>query len=374
MSYLGDRALGATIDFKFTTSVNGVGTTLSGTPVVSIYVGGSTTEFTTGVTLTADYDSRTGLNDVSIVASTGNGFAAGNDYQAVITTGTVGGVSQVGDVVAEFSIGLANVSNLASQAITAAAGVTFPTSVASPTNITAGVITTVTTVTNQLTAAQVATGIWQDTTAGDFTTAGSIGKSLFTSGNVPGAASGLFIAGTNAATSITTALTANITGNVTGNLSGSVGSVTGAVGSVTGAVGSVTGAVGSVTGNVGGNVTGSVASVVARVTANSDQLAGSATAATNLSDNALATTTGVVDTGATTTSIPTSSLTPPGAVANQFGSNVQPRYLIFDKATTTAALRNQSTSVSASTNAANPTFTVNALTTAPVAGDTFRLL
>lgn len=39
-------------------------------------------------------------------------------------------------------------------------------------------ITTVTTVTNQLTAAQVATGIWQDATAGDFTTALSIGKSV----------------------------------------------------------------------------------------------------------------------------------------------------------------------------------------------------
>jgi hypothetical protein len=56
---------------------------------------------------------------------------------------------------------------------------------------------------------------------------------------VPGAAGGVFIAGTNAATTITTALTTTFTGNVTG----SVGSVTGAVGSVTGAVGSVTAAV-----------------------------------------------------------------------------------------------------------------------------------
>jgi hypothetical protein len=46
---------------------------------------------------------------------------------------------------------------------------------------------------------------------------------------VPGAAGGLFIAGTNAATSVTTALTANVIGNVTGNLSGSVGSVTASV-------------------------------------------------------------------------------------------------------------------------------------------------
>ncbi len=53
---------------------------------------------------------------------------------------------------------------------------------------------------------------------------------------VPGAAGGLFIAGTNAATTITTSLTTTFTGNLTG----SVGSVTGSVGSVTGAVGSVT--------------------------------------------------------------------------------------------------------------------------------------
>lgn len=108
----------------------------------------------------------------------------------------------------------------------------------------------------------------------------------------PGAAGGVFIAGTNAATSVTTALTANITGNLSGSVgsvTGAVGSVTGAVGSVTGnvggnvtgsvgsvvgAVGSVTGAVGSVTGNVGGNVVGSVASVTAIVTANATQLAG----------------------------------------------------------------------------------------------------
>lgn len=112
------------------------------------------------------------------------------------------------------------------------------------------------------TAAQVATAVWQDATAGDFTTASSIGKSLYTSGVVPGAAGGVFIAGSNAATTV------NITGNITGNLSGSVGSVTGAVGSVTGAVGSVTGAVGSVTGNVGGNVVGSVASVTGNVGGN----------------------------------------------------------------------------------------------------------
>jgi hypothetical protein len=76
-------------------------------------------------------------------------------------------------------------------------------------------IPTVTTVTNQLTAAAIATGVWQDSTAGDFTTASSIGKSLYTTGNAPGAASGLALVGSNM---------------------GTVSSVTGAVGSVTAAV------------------------------------------------------------------------------------------------------------------------------------------
>ena len=72
----------------------------------------------------------------------------------------------------------ANATQFAGQTITAGAGVTIPSSIASPTNITAGVITTVTTVTNQLTAAAIATGVWQDTTAGDFTVALSVGKSV----------------------------------------------------------------------------------------------------------------------------------------------------------------------------------------------------
>jgi hypothetical protein len=83
------------------------------------------------------------------------------------------------------------------------------------TNIT---VPTVTTVTNQLTAAAIATGVWQDTTAGDFTAVGSIGKSLFTSGNAPGAASGLALVGSNVGTAT--------------SVSGAVGSVTGSVGSV----------------------------------------------------------------------------------------------------------------------------------------------
>lgn len=51
-----------------------------------------------------DFDSRTGLNNVTVVASGGNGYATATDNQLVITTGTVNSVSVVGYVVAEFSI------------------------------------------------------------------------------------------------------------------------------------------------------------------------------------------------------------------------------------------------------------------------------
>lgn len=354
---LGDFTPGKTIVFDFNThKADGTPITLAGTPAISVYKN-STTESTAGVTLTVDYDSRTGMHHVVIDTSAdGTFYAAGNDFRAVITAGTVDSISVVGTVVGAFSLsnrsalrpatadrtlvvdaaGLADAntvkigpsgSGTAQTAVDAGArldatvssrmatytqptgflAATFPTTVASTTNITAGTITTVTNLTNNNdktgytlltsppTAAQVATAVWQDTTAGDFTVASSIGKSLYTSGNAPGAASGLALVGSNMGTitggtittvsdkagyslsssglaSVTT-WTVGITGNITGNLSGSVGSVSGAVGSVTGnvggnvvgSVGSVSGAVGSVTGNVGGNVTGSVGSVVAGV-------------------------------------------------------------------------------------------------------------
>jgi len=123
-----------------------------------------------------------------------------------------------------------NVKNIDNDAASASGTVTFPNStLASTTNITAG---TIATVTNQLTAAAIATGVWQDATAGDFTTASSIGKSLYTSGVVPGGTGGIFIAGTNAATIVTTSFTTTFTGNLTG----SVASVTGLTASDVGAI------------------------------------------------------------------------------------------------------------------------------------------
>lgn len=105
MSYIGDLTLGSTFDVKFcTVNTSGAPTTLAGVPVVSAYVDNSLTEITAGITLSVDFDARTGLHNVRIVATGANGYAAGGNYQLVITTGTVGGTSVVGYVVAQFSI------------------------------------------------------------------------------------------------------------------------------------------------------------------------------------------------------------------------------------------------------------------------------
>lgn len=101
-----DYTLGDTLYHKFTTRAfaTGIPTTLSGTPAVQVYENDSVTQITAGITLTADFDSVMGLNHLTIVATGGNGFETNKNYQAVISTGTVGGVSVVGEVVWEFSI------------------------------------------------------------------------------------------------------------------------------------------------------------------------------------------------------------------------------------------------------------------------------
>lgn len=271
MSYVGDIRLGDTIDVKFTTrQISGAPSTLSSSPVISAYPGNSTTELTAGITLSVDFDSRTGLNNVRVVATSGNGYATATDYALVITTGTVNSVSVVGEVIGEFSIEkrsalipttaartldvsatgeagvdwanvgsptTANALTATTIAVTQKVDVdtiktnpvvnggtaTFPTNatLASTTNITAGTIATVTNLTNLptipanwLTAAgtaadfdaELATAIWTDTTAGDFTVAASVGKSLM---NGVSLGTGLTIAAVSGAVGSVTGLTAS---------------------------------------------------------------------------------------------------------------------------------------------------------------------
>lgn len=97
--------LGKTFDYKFTTrNTSGVPTTLGGSPVIDIYEDNDTTQITGAETLTVDFDSVTGLNNLRVAATSANGFAAGGSYAAVITTGTVDGTSVVGEVVFNFTM------------------------------------------------------------------------------------------------------------------------------------------------------------------------------------------------------------------------------------------------------------------------------
>lgn len=104
---LGDFDTSAVIYGKFTTyrPSTGAAFTLGGTPALSVYKDNSTTQSTTGVTLTADFDTVTGLNHFAIDTSADGAFyAAGSFFDIVITTGTVDSVSVVGSVVGSFTL------------------------------------------------------------------------------------------------------------------------------------------------------------------------------------------------------------------------------------------------------------------------------
>ncbi len=109
MSYLGDYAEDfADLNLKFTTrNTSGVPTQLAGSPVISVYKSNDVTQRTSAdaeITLTVDFDGVTGLNNVKIDLSADAFYVTGEDYAVVITTGTVGGTSVVGETVAHFSI------------------------------------------------------------------------------------------------------------------------------------------------------------------------------------------------------------------------------------------------------------------------------
>jgi hypothetical protein len=203
---LGDFDTGTVVYFKFTTYNPSTGApfTLAGTPAISVYKDNSVTQSTTGVTLTVDFDTVTGLHHVAVDTSAdGTFYAAGSFFDVVITTGTVNAVSAVGTVVGRFTL--------------------RKTSALKPTTA----------------------GRTLDVSAG--------GEAGIDWANIGSPTTAVNLSATNIDVD-----------QVVASVSGAVGSVTGAVGSVTGAVGSVTGNVG---GNVVGSV-GSVTAGVTVTTNN----------------------------------------------------------------------------------------------------------
>lgn len=107
MSCLGDYATSTIVYGKFTTYRPSTGApfTLAGTPALSVYKDNGTTQSTTGVALTVDFDSVTGLNHFTIDTSADGAFySAGSNFDVVITTGTVDSISAVGAVVGRFTL------------------------------------------------------------------------------------------------------------------------------------------------------------------------------------------------------------------------------------------------------------------------------
>jgi hypothetical protein len=190
--YLGDYAAGDTIDFNFTTrQASGAPFTLAGTPAISVYKGSSATESTSGVTLTADYDSRTGLNHVTITtASDGTFYADGSQFECVITTGTVNSVSVVGEVVGRFTL--------------RAQASLYPTTAGRKLDVSAG----------------GEAGV-------DWANVGSPTTTLNLSGTTVSTSQA--VASVSGAVGSVTGSVASVSGNVGGNVVGSVGSVTSGV-------------------------------------------------------------------------------------------------------------------------------------------------
>jgi uncharacterized LabA/DUF88 family protein len=102
-----------------------------------------------------------------------------------------------------------------------------------------------------------------------------------------------------------------------------------------------------------------------RVDADAKAISGSTESADRLEQSTEAIVTGVVGAGSTTTSIVTSSLSPAASVADQFKGKI----ISFAHDTSTAALRGQSSDITASTSGG--ILTVTAMTTAASSGDVF---
>jgi len=105
MAYIGTFSPNENVDMMFTTTGSTGQPTALSAGSIAVYSGNSTTEDTSAVTLTASFDSRTGLNHVRIATSAASAFYVDSgEYNVVITAGSVGGVPVNGYVVGNFDI------------------------------------------------------------------------------------------------------------------------------------------------------------------------------------------------------------------------------------------------------------------------------
>jgi hypothetical protein len=276
-----------------------------------------------------------------------------------------------------------DIDTIKTQSVTCSGGVTVPAAtLASTTNITAGTITTTTNLTTNndktgygLSSAAVS-AIWQDTTAGDFTAANSIGKSIMNG------------------VSLGTGLTINAySGNTpqTGDAYARLGAPAGAsVSADIAAIKTDTGTSGSIYTRIGAPAGASVSADVAAIKAVDDavkvqtdkmtftvanvmdanvlRINGDATAAADLAQSADTIVRGTCSGGTTTTAV-VSALVNPSSLTD--AGQLIGRTIIFKGSTGTANVQAQASNITNSTTGSTPTITFTAMTTAPANGDTF---
>lgn len=92
-AYVGDFRTGTTIRKMWNSfAVAGESITLATNGTVSAYKDGGTTQSTTGVTLTEDFDSLTGVHLVAVDTSQdGTFYSAGSDFEVVLSGATIDG-------------------------------------------------------------------------------------------------------------------------------------------------------------------------------------------------------------------------------------------------------------------------------------------
>ena len=106
MANHGDYNALGTVDFNFTSLSTGGSPFALANGTVNVYRTTSLSESAAGVTLTPDFDGRTGLNHVHIETGVDPVFyTPGNDYSVILIVGQIAGIAVDSYVLGDFSIG-----------------------------------------------------------------------------------------------------------------------------------------------------------------------------------------------------------------------------------------------------------------------------
>lgn len=252
MTYLGDFRVTKTIRKMWNSNaIAGESITRATNGTISVYKDGGTTQSTTGVTDTEDFDSLTGVHLVAIDTSAdGTFYSAGSDFEVVLSAATIDGKTINATL---FSFSLENRSHLmpttdgrkldvsaGGEAGVDWANIGSPTTTVNLSGTTVKDATDVNADTDSLLARITTTraAYLDNLSGGAVALASGVNVTQISNDSTPADNLKDALTGIGGVT-----ITAALTGNITGNLSGSVGSVTGNVGgNVTGTIGGLTAA------------------------------------------------------------------------------------------------------------------------------------